>query len=152
MAYDSTVDTRVHIAKVQGLLADVITILQSRGTEHDLSKFSSPEKEAYDELTPKLRDVQYGSEEYKEIIREMRPAIDHHYQKNRHHPEYYSNGIGGMSLIDLLEMLVDWKAASERSEKSVSFEKAFDINKKRFDINPQLAGILWNTACELDWV
>ena len=152
MAYDSTVDSRVHIAKVTGLLADIITILQSRGTEHDLSKFSSPEKEAYDELTPKLRGVEYGSPAYEAIIKELRPAIDHHYSKNRHHPEYYSNGIGGMSLIDLLEMLVDWKAASERSEKSVSFERAFTINKKRFNINPQLAGILWNTACELGWL
>lgn len=150
--YDSAVDTRIHIAKVQALLGDFAACLMARGAEHDLSKFATPEKEAYDELTPKLRNVEYGSQAYKDIIAQLRPAIDHHYSKNRHHPEYYSDGIGGMSLLDLLEMLADWKAASERSETSVSFEKSFDINKKRFDINPRLAGILWNTACEMGWV
>lgn len=150
--YDSRVDTQLHIDKVRGRLADFIINLQSRALEHDMSKFSSPEKEAYDELTPALRNVEYGSQEYKDIIAQLRPAIDHHYNHNRHHPEYYSNGIGGMSLLDLLEMLADWKAAGERGEKSVGFEKAFDINKRRFSINPQLAGILWNTACEMGWV
>lgn len=151
-SYDSSADTRAHVAKVQSLLANICAVLQTRAAEHDLSKFESPEKETYDELTPKLRNVEYGSKEYKEIITEMRPAIDHHYSVNRHHPEYYSNGVGGMSLIDLLEMIADWKAASERDERSVSFEKAFVISRNRFNINPQLAGIIWNTACELGWI
>lgn len=150
-SYDSTVDTRIHIAKVQGLLADICAVLQSRAAEHDLSKFASPEKEAYDELTPQMRNVEYGSKEYKDLLAQMRPAIDHHYQKNRHHPEYYSNGIGGMSLIDIIEMIVDWKASSERN-KGGSFEKSLKINTERFRIDPRLAGIIWNTACELGWI
>jgi hypothetical protein len=44
----------------------------------------------------------------------MKPAIQHHYKANSHHPEFYDNGVEGMSLFDVLEMLLDWKAATER--------------------------------------
>jgi Family of unknown function (DUF5662) len=133
-------------------LTDMIINLQSRAVVHDHSKLQSPEREAYNELTPKLRCVSYGTKEYKTILQQFRPAIDHHYAHNRHHPEYYSNGIAGMSLLDLLEMLADWKASSDRIPQAVSLEKAFNINKERFKIDPVLYGIMWNTAKELGWL
>jgi hypothetical protein len=52
-----------------------------------------PEVAVFDEFTPKLKDVVYGSEQYKEMTRKMKPAITHHQQNNRHHPEYFPNGI-----------------------------------------------------------
>ena len=36
---------------------------------------------------------------------------------NRHHPEHFGeDGIRGMNLPDVVEMLCDWKAASERTK------------------------------------
>lgn len=43
-----------------------------------------------------------GCDEYRACLREMKPALEHHYASNSHHPEHYSNGIQGMSLFDLL--------------------------------------------------
>ena len=38
-------------------------------------------------------------------------------EQNRHHPEYYEDGIAGMTLVDLEEMLSDWEAASHRGTR-----------------------------------
>lgn len=53
-----------------------------------------------------------------------------------------------MTLMDLVEMFFDWKAASERGAA-----KMLDIDKNvaRFGVSPQLAQIMKNTARELDW-
>jgi len=152
MAYDSKEDTTNHVLRVRELLRLIANNLTERGYQHDLSKFEEPEKSAYDAATPKLKDTVYGSEEYRAALREIRPAIDHHYAKNRHHPEHFSNGIYGMTLLDLLEMLADWKASSERMKEGGSIVRSFEINKDRFDIDPKLYAILWQTAQELGWI
>ncbi len=59
-----------------------------RFTCHDRSKTESPEVECFDEYTPKLKGATYGSDEYKQWLAEMKPALDHHYAANRHHPEH----------------------------------------------------------------
>ena len=50
-----------------------------------------------------------------------------------------------MNLFDLLEMLVDWKAATERHTDG-SIEKSLVINKTRFNISSELSAILNNTV------
>ena len=50
------------------------------------------------------------------IDTKFKPAIDHHYANNRHHPEHWPNGINDMTLMDLIEMLADWKAATARNK------------------------------------
>jgi hypothetical protein len=104
----------------------------------------SPEKEAFDELTPKLADLTYGSEEYRATLREMKPAIDHHYAHNSHHPEHYPNGIAGMNLLDIVEMFCDWKAASLRHTNG-DFRRSLEINRTRFNVSDQLASIFENS-------
>src|SRR5690349_18802217 len=111
---DSRVETYEHIQTVQRILGGVIDQLQQRAMDHDQSKLVAPEVEVFDEFTSKLRDCTYGSEEYKGYLAAMKPALDHHYAANSHHPEHYSNGIKGMSLLDLIEMLCDWTAATQR--------------------------------------
>jgi hypothetical protein len=64
---------------------------------------------------------------------------------NSHHPEHYSNGIQGMSLLDVIEMLCDWKAAGLRHADGNIF-KSLEINKDRYKISTQLYSILFNTA------
>ncbi len=61
------------------------------------------------------------------------------------------SGINGMSLLDLIEMLCDWKAAGERHADG-SMERSLTINRERFKISPQLQSILENTAREMGWL
>jgi len=77
-------------------------------------------------------------------------ALKHHYENNSHHPEHYPNGINGMSLLDLIEMLADWKAAGMRHADG-DMQKSLEINKKRFGMSDQLAEIFQNTIKELGW-
>lgn len=79
----------------------------------------------------------------------MKPALDHHYATYRHHPEHFQNGINDMNLIDIVEMLADWKAASER-QKDGNLLLSIEKNAKRFNIDDQLKQILINTAKTLD--
>lgn len=151
MAFDSTQETLKHIREVQKLLADVCLRLTERGIVHDASKLLEPEKSAFDENTEKLRDLTYGSDEYKASLAAMKPAIDHHQQNNSHHPE--SKGerlVSGMTLLDVIEMLVDWRCAGQRHEDGC-FACSIRINKQRFKISDQLAEIFWNTANEMEW-
>lgn len=145
MNYDSTSETLSHIKRIGVLLHKMITSLLDRIDNHDSSKLKDPEKEIFDKFTPKLRVSTYGSSEYNEFLKEMKVALDDHYFKSNHHPEHFENGINDMDLIDIIEMLCDWKAASERHANGDIFE-SIAINKKRFNISDQLEQILINTA------
>ena len=148
--FDSTASTLEHIQNVRFKILKVVSDLIERAFVHDKSKLEPPEKALYDEFTPLLRSLEYGSDEYKDVIAKMKPAIDHHYSVSSHHPEYYVDQINGMNLVDILEMLCDWKAAGERHvEKPVDIFRSIDINTERFQIEPQLAQILKNTASYL---
>jgi len=152
MSYDSTADTLTHIRRVNQLLLLTALNLQTRATLHDQSKLEEPEKSMFDRFTPMLRTLTYGSEEYKACLADMRQtALAHHYEHNSHHPEHYPNGFDGMSLLDVLEMLCDWKAAGERHADG-SLAKSLDINNDRFGLSPQLHTLLVNTAKELGWL
>ena len=150
MPYDSTQDTLDHIGKVQARIHECTNNLIVRAERHDKSKLVEPEKSGFDVMTLKLRDLVYGSDEYRAALEEGKPTIDHHYQVNTHHPEHYENGIAGMSLLDIIEMLSDWKGASERTKQG-SIAASLVHNKTRFGIDDQLAAILENTVRELGW-
>lgn len=149
-AYDSQIDTLTHIARVRELLEDARCDLMERALDHDLSKLEDPEKSIFDEFTPKLRGMTYGSDEYKAALAGMKPALDHHYAHNRHHPEFFSNGVAGMTLIDLIEMLCDWKAATERHADG-NLQRSIQINRERFNVSDQLTQILENTRLAMGW-
>jgi hypothetical protein len=148
--YDSTKDILTHIKRVSELLNSVVIELLDRANNHDKSKLKDPEKKYFDKFSHKLKDVEYGSDEYKKFLEELKPALDHHYKKNSHHPEHYENGIEDMNLFDIIEMLMDWKASSERFSKKSDIDKSIDINKERFNISDQLTKILKNTINYLE--
>lgn len=149
--YDSSKDTLIHIGRVRHYMTKMITDLLERALNHDKSKTETPEKETYDIYTPLLKEVEYGSERYWETLKEMKPALEHHYQNNSHHPEFYLDKINGMNLLDLVEMVCDWKAAGERHSNS-DMVKSIEINAKRFEMDDQLKQILLNTASYLEWI
>ena len=141
-------ETLSHIRRVQEILSIFIRELLDRSNNHDSSKLSDPELSVFAENTFKLKNLKYGSEEYNESLAAMKPAIEHHYARNRHHPEHHKNGIDDMTLSDILEMFADWKAASERQNNG-NILKSIEHNCGRFNINPQLVKIFENTAREM---
>ena len=143
--YDSKQDTLDHIVKVQQKISKIINYLQFRGACHDESKLDSPEKEIFDEYTPKLKETKYMSEEYQKYLKEMKKALDHHYGNSRHHPEHFKNGIQGMNLIDIVEMFCDWLAAVERM-KDGNIHESIENNQNRFNYSDDLKMIFENTA------
>ena len=166
IAYDSTVDTKMHIAMVQKNLKKIATplfnrctalsanstilkhlgyLLNVRGLEHDKSKLEDIEKETFDRVTPKLKGLTYGSPEFDRCKSEMGPALDHHYASNKHHPEHFENGMLGMTLVDLIECFCDWAASTERHGDG-DIHKSIEINKKRFAYDEVLACVMHNTA------
>lgn len=138
-------DTFRHIERVRNLLNMFVRELLERGELHDQTKLESPEVEAFTEYTSKLAETTYGSPEYESFRAAMKPALDHHYANNRHHPEFHKDGIEDMTLVDLLEMMADWKAASERHNDGNIF-KSIEKNASRFKMSSQLCKIFENTA------
>jgi len=143
---DSRIDTMKHKFRVAHLITEVaVCELLKRANKHDNSKLESPEVEIFDEMTPKLAGCTYGSEEYKGFFDKMKPAFDHHYAQNSHHPEHYKEGVDDMNLFDLMEMFFDWKAASERHNDG-NINKSIEVNGGRFKMSQQLIRIFENTA------
>lgn len=149
--FDSTADTLRHSLRVADLMSAPIKELLDRSIRHDLSKTVEPERATYDEFVPKLRAATYGSEEHRSLVAAMGAGLAHHYAHNRHHPEYFPDGIRGMTLVDLIEMLADWKAATER-DRNGDLAGSLEIHSERFDIAPPLMDILRNTARQYGWL
>lgn len=143
------VETQRHIEKVRKYLRFFTDKLTTRGVNHDASKLEEPEVQIFAEHTEALNQVEYGSDEYKQHLEAMKPALEHHYAVNRHHPEHFTEGVNDMTLIDLVEMFADWKAASERTQNG-NLLKSIEHNAERFNISDQLKQIFINTAKTLD--
>ena len=143
--YDSKKDTLDHISKVSKFMKILMVELIERAKGHDASKLEEPEKAIFDEVTSKLNKLTYGSDEYKASLKDMKVALDHHYSENRHHPEHFDEGMRDMNLVDLCEMMADWKAASERHADG-DILKSLDINQKRFQYSDELKQIFINTV------
>lgn len=155
--YDSRPDTWEHIHTVQGLMAQVTADLAERAHVHDQSKLVSPEVEVFDRVTPKLHGLTYGSDEYKASLAEMGEGLAHHYANNRHHPEHwvtddpYPPPYQSMNLLDVIEMLADWKAATTRHADG-DLGRSIEINANRFGMSDEFAGLLRRTARDLGWL
>lgn len=139
------VETQKHIERVRYFIRFITDRLTLRGVKHDAIKLESPEVELFAEHTECLSDTQYGSDEYKEHLAALKPALDHHYANSRHHPEHFAKGINDMNLIDIMEMICDWKASSER-QKDGNLLKSIEMNASRFGYDDQLKQIFINTA------
>jgi len=115
-----------------------------RALIHDLSKFLGDEARSFIDVVDQLATTEYGSERYKELMQQIRPCLDRHYYRNSHHPEHHRRELEGMTLLDIVEMFLDWKAAVRRHDTGdimVSIRR----NKSRFRMG-KLAEILSNEA------
>lgn len=179
MSYNSKLDTLKHIGLVQRYGTKFINYLNNRLIKHDASKLEKEERQVFDKMTPRLKACTYGSEKYKRFLEEMKPALKHHYANNRHHPEFFGeecivcqtpkdplkdvcqmcgneqyrkcqDPIANMNLIDIVEMLSDWKGATLRHADG-DILKSIKINQERFGYSDELKSILINTIKELGW-
>lgn len=143
------VETQKHIETVRKYIRFMIDKLDNRGVKHDSSKLESPEVEVFAEHTKQLAEMTYPSPEYTASLEQIKPALDHHYASNRHHPEHFVNGINDMTLVDIVEMFCDWKASTFRQNNG-NLLKSIEENAQRFNMDGQLKAILVNTARMLD--
>lgn len=136
-----------HITLVQAYLSRFLSVLQQRMVEHDLSKLSSDEFNGFVKINRAAREHKYGSAEYRASLKKA-DATKLHYSRNSHHPEYHENGIEDMSFFDIIEMVIDWKAASITYGQS-SFEESLEINKDRFSLTKEQLYLIRLIAKEL---
>src|SRR5690242_11114411 len=142
--YDSKADTLEHIQQVNNMLLKMVTALLERASAHDASKLGPIEKPHFDRETPMLKELTYGSPEYKASLERLGEALKHHYKANRHHPEFHEHGVADMNLIDVVEMFCDWVAASRRMKEPHVLK--LEVSFERFKFDPQLANIFRKTA------
>ncbi|MEE9312342.1 MAG: DUF5662 family protein [Planctomycetota bacterium] len=140
--YDCTLDTLEHKRLVAIRIIAFANLLLRRAAVHDDSKLQEPEKSVFDIYRPKLDELELGSPAYKQALIEMGDGLQHHYEHNYHHPEHFEDGIAGMTLVDLAEMVCDWAAAAARTGASVDL----DWGIKRFGLDAQTAKIIGNTV------
>ncbi len=141
-------ETMRHIERVRNLLGKLIADLLERAAKHDQSKLEPPEVTILAKAKP-LGPMTYNSSEYKAGLLFVEEALQHHYAKNRHHPQHFKDGVNDMTLLDLLEMIVDWKASGERHHNG-NLLKSISENRERFGLSDQLAKIFNNTAHMMD--
>ena len=137
--------TRKHIKRVGELLKHFSHVLLNRAQVHDASKLEEPEASIFEANTAKLSGLTYGSDEYNAALANMKVAIDHHYERNAHHPECHKHGVDDMDLLDLVEMFADWRGACERHADG-DIRKSIEHNTERFNLSPQLVRIFQNSV------
>jgi len=146
--YSSVPETVKHILQVGEFINKIAMLLISRIYEHDKSKLEEPELHYFDNHAQRLAGLTYGSDEYKKSLKELEPALKHHYAVNRHHPEHFENGIKGMTLVDIVEMFCDWYASTKRNENG-NILRSIEICQERFEYSDDLKAIFENTYNEI---
>ena len=128
------------------LLCMYLDELIDRELHHDRTKLEEPEKHYFDLWTPHIQEGELGTVKYEEFLEKLAPALEHHYRCNRHHPEHFGNGIYGMTIMDLTELLCDWCATDDR-HANTNIYKSIDILSNRFNYSTPMIKVLSNT-CE----
>ncbi|AMX93741.1 MULTISPECIES: DUF5662 family protein [Mesorhizobium] len=150
---DSTESTNRHIGHVRKAIHHFCHLMDVRAEFHDMSKFTPTEKGPLDELMTIIeRDgpAPHGTDEARRRTAMLGEMITHHHANNDHHPEFHlERGISGMTLMSLVEMFCDWRAANVDRDAGEPMNLSYSIDK--YKIDPMLADILRNTAADLGW-
>ena len=146
--FDFLTDTLIHISEVQEELENFCHELRMRGIKHDRSKLQEPEFSIFVSTREQFKKANYGTPEYTAVVEVASTAVDHHHKNNRHHTKYYPDGVYNMNLIDIIEMICDWKAASRRSPDK-TLEDSLEECFKRYNIVGQLQRVIWNTLMDM---
>lgn len=124
-----------HKEKVKDLCFEFAEALKQRGLQHDDSKLNDEvERKGFEEF----QSPPYGTEAYVKHLEDIKEIVFRHYKNNSHHPEHFEDGIRGMNLLDLVEMVMDWKSFGDA-------DKYLETQVKRFNISSDLASIIKNS-------
>lgn len=129
-------DTAKHIDNVIRYMRSIINHLADRANEHDESLLIEPEASEFS----KIGGVNslFNTKHVPQYI------LDHHYRNNTHHIEHYNEGIVGMDLLDIIEMLCDWKDLSKRHD--VDLIDYIKSNQAEYQYSDEMCSVLCNTA------
>jgi hypothetical protein len=142
-----------HRQRVFNLMSRLSQEVMRRGNDHDESKLGPEELPHYIATIDEFEQHAYGSDGYHKAKESLGPAVLHHYKHNRHHPEHFGGDIGKMNLVDLLEMLADWKSATQNHpEKPGNMAKSISLAVDKYKISPELSRILYNTAIDFGMI
>lgn len=122
-----------HRMQVAARLRELARQLEKRADLHDLSKFKPDEFNGFVEFKRSILEHPFGTPEYNKAMAQSQSVIDLHFSRNRHHPEYHSNGISDMVFIDFVEMVVDWLGANATYD-DISFRDALDKLNDRYKL------------------
>lgn len=123
-----------HQTLVRKYLLQLARSLEARALVHDLSKLQLDEFAGFVEIQQIARQHRIDSPEYRASINN--DVVRLHLSRNSHHPEYHAAGLCDMGLLDLIEMVIDWKAASETYGKS-SLTESLPIQRERFKMTDE---------------
>jgi len=120
-----------HQERVASTMRDISNDIEDRGDSHDSSKFSEEEYLGFVELFGADFSMDVRSKEYQDIVTNAKTScIQAHYKNNRHHPEHHAN-VADMTLLDLIEMVCDWKGASKSLRHKGGFRDNLAYLKQR---------------------
>lgn len=111
--------------------------LSTRALAHDLSKLAPDELNGFVRIGRAAREHAYGSDEYRASMDAEKGdegCITLHYARNSHHPEHHPHP-SRMGWLDIIEMVLDWKAASETYGK-MTLRDGLVHHRERFAFTP----------------
>ncbi|MBR1454238.1 MAG: hypothetical protein IJ593_06295 [Lachnospiraceae bacterium] len=101
-----------------------------RGATHDNSKFNADE---FKSLAQILNSTKCFTDADAQLSDAEKKAIQVHWKKNRHHPEYFDD-FSEMTDLDMIEMVCDWFARSlQYGTKFLPFVRQRQKNRFHFD-------------------
>lgn len=131
-----------HRDHVRSGLQSLTHELEKRALRHDLSKLSPEEFPAFARINRAAREHPYGSAEYRAGLGAERSAVALHYSRNSHHPEaheveHWAQNQGFwkaemMGFLDLIEMVIDWRAAWRTYGTQGTWRENVDRQRERY--------------------
>lgn len=136
-----------HIMTVQALMRQVAHYLLERADRHDLSKLAPDELGGLIEIDRIADEKGLNSPEYMAAL--SGGAIQLHRSRHSHHPEYHPDGVNDMSLVDLIEMVCDWKAAN-LLRGHPEWHKSIEMMAERLELSPYQTWLINLIAAALE--
>jgi hypothetical protein len=137
-----------HRYYVSFFLMKLIEDLFLRSNVHDVSKHSDEEFEGFRKSIYYLKGPWGQENRPPEILEQLNESLQIHYKRNDHHPEHFENGMEDMDLVQLLELIADWRAAMIGQDNH-DIDETIATGQERFGYPDFMAKILKNTLIKI---
>lgn len=140
-----------HREVVADFLHNFSDYFRARAREHDQTKLRFDEFEGFARINKVARNHAFGTPEYDASMEEAKKpggCIHLHFSRNAHHPEFHDSE-KDMGLLDLMEMVMDWKAAS-MTYGTNTLAESLPIQLERHDFDPWQVRVIHEMVKLLD--